>query len=66
VLKVDGAQTLDGRFDDYKPFNGGWSETKCSFYLDGKLIQVETYHHCKADVPLGENLFDPANLVRSH
>jgi len=66
MLKVDGPQTLDARFDDYKPFGGGWSETKCSFYLNGKLIQVETYHDCKAEVPLGESLFDPAQLTRSH
>ena len=66
MLKVDGAQTLDARFDDYKPFEGGWGATKCSFYFNGKLVQVETYHHCKAEVPLGESLFDPAQLVRSH
>jgi hypothetical protein len=66
LLKIDGAHSLDARFDGYKPFGGGWSETKCSFYLDGKLIQVETYHDCKAGVPLGESLFDPAGLVRSH
>lgn len=66
MLKVDGPQTLDARFDDYKPFDGGWSETKCSFYLNGKLIQVETYHDCKAGVSLGDSLFDPSQLVRSH
>jgi hypothetical protein len=65
-LKIDGKQTFDGRFDDYKPFGGGWSETKCSFYLNDKLIQVETYHDCKAEVPLGDSLFDPTQLVRSH
>ena len=66
MLKVDGPQSLDARFDDYKRFGGGWSETKCSFYLNGKLIQVETYHDCKAEIPFGASLFDPAKLVRSH
>jgi hypothetical protein len=66
ILKVHGPSTLDGRFDGYQRFGGGWSETKCSFYLDGKLVQLETYHHCKADTPLGASLFDPAKLVRSH
>ena len=66
MLKVGGGQTLDARFGDYKPFGGGWSETKCTFYLNGKLIQVETYHDCKAGAPLGDSLFDPSQLVRSH
>lgn len=66
ILKIDGPQTLDARFDDYQRFGGGWSETKCSFFLNGKLIQVETYHDCKAEAPLGASLFDPATLVRSH
>jgi len=66
MLKVDGAQTLDARFSDYKPFAGGWSETKCSFYLDGKLMQVETYHDCKAGVRLEDRIFDPSSLARSH
>ena len=66
ILKVHGPTTLDGRFDGYQRFGGGWSETKCSFYIDGKLVQLETYHHCKADASLGASLFDPAKLVRSH
>ena len=66
MLKVDGSQTLDARFDDYKPFAGGWSETKCRFFLDGKLIQVETYHDCKADTILGDAIFDPVRFAGSH
>jgi hypothetical protein len=66
MLRIDGPQTLDARFEDYKPFAGGWSETKCRFYLDGKLIQVETYHNCKADTTLDDRLFDPTILTRSH
>ena len=58
--------TLDGRYDGYTPFGGGWSATKCSYYFGGTLIQVDTYHRCKADVPLDKSLFDPAKLVRSH
>ena len=66
MLKVDGSQTLDARFEDYKPFAGGWSETKCRFYLNGQLIQVETYHDCKANTTLDDRIFDPAQLARSH
>jgi hypothetical protein len=66
MIKVDSPQTMDARFDDYKPFDGGWSETKCSFYINGKLIQVETYHDCKANTTLGDALFDPKNFAKSH
>jgi hypothetical protein len=66
MIKVDGQQTMDARFEDYKPFDGGWSETKCSFYINGKLIQVETYHDCKANTTLDDRIFDPKNFAKSH
>lgn len=66
LIKNDGMQRLDGRFDGWQPFGGGWAETKCTFYLNGKLIQKETYRDCKADVTLDDQLFDPSKLVRSH
>jgi hypothetical protein len=66
MIKVDGEQKMDARFEGYQPFGGGWSETKCSFYLNDKLIQVETYHDCKANATLDDRIFDPGTLVRSH
>ena len=59
-------QQMDARFDAYKPFGMGFSETKCTFYLNGKLAQVETYHDCRADVYLDDRIFDPSKLVHSH
>jgi hypothetical protein len=64
MIKVD-AQTMDARFEDWKPFGGGWSETKCEFYIDGKLIQVEIYTDCKAGIDLQDKIFDPSKLSRS-
>jgi outer membrane lipoprotein-sorting protein len=66
MIKVGGQQTMDARFDDYKPFDDGWSETKCSFYINGKLVQVETYHDCKANTTLDDRIFDPKNFAKSH
>jgi hypothetical protein len=66
MIKVDGQQKMDARFEGYQPFDGGWSETKCSFYINDKLIQVETYHDCKANTTLDDRIFDPGTLVRSH
>ena len=66
MIKVDGQQKMDARFEAYQPFDGGWSETKCSFYINDKLIQVETYHDCKANTTLDDRIFDPNNLAKSH
>jgi len=66
MLKADAETRLDARFDDWKPMNGSWLETKCSFYVNGKLAQVETYHDYKVNVNIDDRIFDPANLVRSH
>ena len=66
MIKVDGQQKMDARFEAYQPFDGGWSETKCSFYINDKLIQVETYHDCKANSTLEDRIFDPINFVKSH
>ncbi|HEV2353404.1 MAG TPA: hypothetical protein VGR89_04130 [Puia sp.] len=65
MLKLDQKETMDARFEDWKPFNGGYSETKCQFYINGKLVQVETYYDCKAGVPLADSVFDPNHLNRS-
>jgi hypothetical protein len=64
MIKFDGGRKEDGIFGGYQPFGRGWSETKCRFYFDDKLIQVETYHDCKQDVPLDDAFFDPAHFMR--
>jgi hypothetical protein len=66
MIKVHPYQKMDARFDGYQPFDGGWSETKCSFYINDKLTQVETYHNCTANATLDDRIFDPGTLVRSH
>jgi hypothetical protein len=65
MIKIDDRQQMDARFEDWKPYGGGFSETKCQFYLSGKLIQVETYYDCKANINLEDKIFDPAQLNRS-
>jgi outer membrane lipoprotein-sorting protein len=66
LLKADAETRLEALFEDWKPMNGGWLETKCSFYVNGKLAQVETYHDYKVNVALDDRIFDPGNLIRSH
>ena len=66
MIKIDPQSRLEALFDDWKPMGGGWLETKCSFFVNGKLAQVETYHDYKTNVTLDDEIFDPANLARSH
>jgi len=63
MIKIDDKRKLEAQFDDYKPLGGGFCETKCTFYFNGKLVQVETYHDCKGDLSLDDRLFDPANFL---
>jgi hypothetical protein len=52
----------EGIFGNHKQFGNGWSETLCNFYVDGKLIQKETYNDCKADENIDLKIFDPYNF----
>ncbi|HVS96743.1 MAG TPA: hypothetical protein VHE54_09660 [Puia sp.] len=66
MIRSSIGQTMDARFGGYRAFGMGWSETNCTFYINGKLAQVETYHNCRADVDLDNRIFDPSKLVHSH
>lgn len=57
---------MDARFEGYKAFGMGWSPTKCIFYINGRLAQIETYHDCRADVRLENKIFNPSKFVHSH
>ncbi|HET6253585.1 MAG TPA: hypothetical protein VFE32_05905 [Puia sp.] len=65
VRMIKSDDNMDARFEDWQPFGGGFCETKCRFYIDGKLIQTEIYHDCKTDITLDDQIFDPSKLNRS-
>ena len=65
-IKYEDGHKEEGIFSDHKKFAGGWSETKCIFYFDDKLGQVENYHDCKANEPLDPKVFDPAYFGKVH
>lgn len=52
----------EGYFEQHIALKDAWSETKCSFYFDDKLLQVETYHNVTADVPVDIKVFDPSSF----
>ena len=55
----DTTKTLDIRFDDYRPYGGGWVAPTVDILVDGRSIQREEYSDIKVDVPLDPSLFDP-------
>jgi hypothetical protein len=63
MIKTD--NHMDARFEDWQPFESGFCETKCEFYINGKLIQAEIYRDIRTDVTLADRIFDPSQLNRS-
>lgn len=55
----DTAKTLEIRFDDYRPYGGGWVSPTVDVTVDGRSIQREEYSDIRVDVPLDPSLFDP-------
>lgn len=66
MIRSTTTQTMDAKFDGYKPFGMGWSPMTCTFRINGRVVQVEHYQDCRFDIPLDNRIFDPSKLVHSH
>src|ERR1700722_7702955 len=42
-IKYDGGTKEEGFFEKQIPLKKAWSETKCRFYINNKLLQIENY-----------------------
>ncbi len=51
-------------FDDHLKLDGAWTETKVHFYINDKLLQVESYFDCKTVPGFDERLFDPQHYQK--
>jgi len=58
-IKYDDKTKEEGFFEQQVPLKNAWSETKCSFYINDKLLQVESYHNLVPDAPVDMMIFDP-------
>ncbi|WP_295796612.1 hypothetical protein [Mucilaginibacter sp.] len=58
-LKYEKDTKEEGTFEQQVPVKNAWSETKCSFYFNDKLLQTETYRDLKADEPVDMKIFEP-------
>lgn len=61
-LKYDGGTKEEGTFEDQVPLKKAWSETKCKFYINDKLLQTETYHNLVTGEPVDMSIFEPSLL----
>ena len=57
ILKF-GKENMEGIFENHIKVSDNWTETKATFYFEGKLAQVETYHNYRATPSLDERIFD--------
>jgi len=58
-LKYENKNKEEGWFEAQIPLNHAWSETKCTFFMNGHLIQVEKYHDVVAGGPIDKSMFEP-------
>ena len=65
-IRYTDGQKEEGIFGGHKQFGSAWSETSCSFYIDGKLFQKEFYHDCKANEDVDLKIFDPYRFMYRH
>lgn len=63
-IKYDGGTKEEGFFEAQIPLKKAWSETKCSFYINDKLLQVESYRDLVPDAPMDKNIFEPGLIGR--
>ncbi|NUO01442.1 MAG: hypothetical protein HUU01_12605 [Saprospiraceae bacterium] len=62
MIRHQNGQKEEAVFENHIRTGKGWTETKISFYLDNKLFQLEYYNDVKANVPITEGHFDPAQF----
>jgi hypothetical protein len=63
MIEYNSSGKEEALFDDHLKLDGAWTETKVHFYINDKLLQVESYYECKALPGLDERLFDPQHYM---
>jgi hypothetical protein len=60
----NGSGTVETQFNRYQPLGGGWISVEVRFSVNGQPRTTEEYSEVKGDVPLPDELFDPARYGR--
>jgi outer membrane lipoprotein-sorting protein len=61
-IKYDDKSKEEGLFEQHIPLKNAWSETKCTFYVNDKLLQVEKYHNVVPGGSIDKSIFDPGMI----
>lgn len=61
-LKYEDNTKEEGLFEEHIPLKNAWSETKCSFYFNDKLLQVEKYHDVVPGGEINRSIFEPGTI----
>ena len=61
-IKYDDKNKEEGLFEQHIALKNAWSETKCTFYVNDKLLQVEKYHDVVPGGPIDKSIFDPGMI----
>ncbi len=63
---MDGAQTQEIQFNDYKKLKGGWIAPEVVFITDSRITTIEQYSEIRGNVKLDPRLFDPQHFTTVH
>ena len=61
ISQTGNGATLDVQYENHERYDGGWVESKVTFYLNGMLIQVENYLNIKVNMELSDAVFDSSS-----
>jgi hypothetical protein len=61
-IKYDDKSKEEGLFEQHIALKNAWSETKCTFYINDKLLQVEKYHNVVPGGLIDKSIFDPGMI----
>lgn len=59
ISKTGRGQALDVQYSNHKRVNGGWVEQTVTFYLDGRMLQIEHYLDIDASKSIPKDVFNP-------
>lgn len=65
ISQTSSGATLDVQYEDHERYDGGWVEHKVTFYLNGRLIQVENYLDIKVNMVLNDSVFDSSAPIEN-
>lgn len=61
-LKYEDKTKEEGLFEEHIALKNAWSETKCTFFVNDHILQIEKYHDVVPGGPIDKTIFEPASF----